>query len=703
MRCRFFRVILSENLLAIFLLILIPHSALADKHPQIPVILISVDTLRADHLGCYGYKALETRSIDGFTQGGTLFKQVTAQVPLTFPSHVSMLTSTFPFGNAVIENGEELRPGAVTIAVILKRNGYRTAGFVGGFVLDRRFGLDQGFDFYDSAFDPNDEEGRTDPGDIKCPGEEVVEKAKRWVEANSSGPFFLFLHLYDLHTPYNSSPDFRKRFGYGYNAELAYVDQVLGGFCKFVVTSGLMEKSLIIFTADHGESLGEHGETTHGYFIYQSTLRVPLIIHWPEEFHEFPSQVSDPVSLMDVAPTILQYLGIGRPAEFQGQSLLGLLDKHQQSSDRDVYSESRYAHDHFGAGTLRSLRVGKYKLIEAAKPELFDLQRDPNETNNLYGRQNALASAFHQDLISLLARYKPDGNVISRTPDPETVAKLRSLGYVALSGSHPASLDSGPDPKDLLPDYETFGRAAFMASSGSVPEANALLRQLLKKNPDLVDVRISLGLNEQRLGNQHSAVELFTEALKRDPLNVVAIFDLGVSQLALGNSDAAAREFESTLTLAPYYTRSEELLGTILLAKKEYQNAQAHFMHVLTISPNSYRSNYNLGILAAENRQRDLAWQYLQVAVKAEPRSAEAHNALGSLCLLKKQLNQAQDEFNAAIRLNPRFASAHYNLGLVFRDQQKFGNAAQEFRLALSADPGFDAARSALSQLPSLN
>lgn len=702
MRCRFLQAIHLENLFALFLLIFNPHSAFADKHTQTPVVLISVDTLRADHLGCYGYKAFETRSIDGFTQGGTLFKQVTAQVPLTFPSHVSMLTSTFPFGNAVIENGEELRAGAVTIAVILKRNGYRTAGFVGGFVLDRRFGLDQGFDLYDSSFSDADEGGK-DPGDIKRPGEEVAEKAMQWLKSNASGPFFLFLHLYDLHTPYNSNADFRKRFGFGYNAELAYVDQVLGGFCRFLVESHLMEKSLIIFTADHGESLGEHGESTHGYFIYQSTLHVPLIIHWPAGSRAFPSKVSDPASLLDVAPTILQYLGMERPAEFQGQSLLGLLDKHQQGSDREVYSESRYAHDHFGAGTLRSLRVGRYKLTDAAKPEFFDLLRDPGETNNLYGHESALVSAFHQNLGSLLARYQPDGRSVSRTPDPETVAKLRSLGYVALSGSPAASPDSGPDPKDLLLDYETFGRATRMASSGSIREANTLLRQLLTKNPGLTDVRISLGLNEQKLGDQHSAVDQFRDVLKQDPLNVVAHYNLGVSLLALGDLDGAAREFESTLTLAPYYTHSEEWLGTILLEKKDYQGAQAHFQHVLTLVPNSYRSNYNLGVLAAQNQQRGLAWQYLLVAVKADPHSAEAHNALGSLCLMNKQLVQAEDEFSEAIRLNPHFGSAHYNLGLVLRDQQEFQKAAQEFRLALSADPRLDAARRALRELPSSN
>src|SRR5207247_2395121 len=256
---------------------LVGISAVSTAETQAPssVILISVDALRADRLSCYGYRKQRTPGIDTISQGGTLFWQPSAQVPLTLPSHVSLLTSTYPFVNGIEDNGQQLGPNVVTLATILKSRGYATAAFVGGFVLDRRFGLNQGFDFYDSPFDLHRRRG-IDPGDVKRLGEEVVRAANHWLEENSGQPFFLFLHLYDLHTPYDLPAALRKRFpGPGYEAELAYVDEVLGGFWSALAQQRLLEKALVVFTSDHGESLGDHGESTHGYFIYQSTLRVP--------------------------------------------------------------------------------------------------------------------------------------------------------------------------------------------------------------------------------------------------------------------------------------------------------------------------------------------------------------------------------------------------------------------------------------------
>ena len=339
------------------------------------VILISVDTLRPDHLSCYGYRRASTPHIDAIAREGTIFTQVSSQVPLTLPSHVSMLTSTYPFANGVQDNAVRLGPEAVTLATVLKSRGYHTAAFVGGFVLDRRFGLNRGFDEYDSPFDLHRQQGK-DPGDIKRLGEDVTNSAEKWVTENSGSPFFVFLHLYDLHTPYEFPKGKRPLGGAsGYDAELRYVDDVLGHFWDFLQQRQLLSKMLVVFVSDHGESLGEHGESTHGYFIYQSTLHVPLIFHWPAQTAAFPPQIEEPASLLDVAPTILQYLRLQEPAQFQGRSLLGSLHGHTTSANEEIYSESLYAHRHFGASSLRGLQVGAYKYIEAPKPELYDLER----------------------------------------------------------------------------------------------------------------------------------------------------------------------------------------------------------------------------------------------------------------------------------------------------------------------------------------
>ena len=265
------------------------HAAAVRARPQpvpegtagpAPVILISVDTLRADHLSCYGYTRLETPHIDSLARGGTLFAEISSQAPITLPSHVSLFTSTYPFANGIRENAQVLPPGAVTLATVLAAQGYNTAAFIGGYFLERRFGLAQGFQTYDSPFDTRVIKGALD---LKRPASQVLDGAEHWLEQNSGHPFFLFVHLFDLHQPYDAPAAYRARAPQSeYDQELAYVDDSLGGFFDFLAQSGLDRRALVVLFSDHGESLGDHGENTHGYFIYRSTLHVPLIFHWPQ-------------------------------------------------------------------------------------------------------------------------------------------------------------------------------------------------------------------------------------------------------------------------------------------------------------------------------------------------------------------------------------------------------------------------------------
>jgi choline-sulfatase len=677
---------------------------LAGDQVRPSIILISVDTLRADHLGCYGYNGVHTPHIDAIAMGGTLFTQVNTQVPLTLPAHVSLLTSTYPFANGVEDNGQQLGVKAVTLAAVLKASGYRTAAFVGGYVLDGRFGLGQGFNVYDSPFNGSRQAGK-DPGDVKRPAEEVVGSALAWLEQNSNQPFFLFLHLYDLHTPYERIPELRTRFhGSDYDIELGYIDEQLGRFWEFLNRRELLKSALVVFLSDHGESLGDHGESTHGYFIYQSTLHVPLIIHWPE--HQpatqtaHPKQIEEPVSLLDPAPTVLQFAGVKRPDQFQGRSLLGLLAEGKPAAGEEIYSESLYAHRHFGTSSLRCLRVAQFKYIEAPKPELYDLSSDPRESRNLYSTRKSLALSLHERLLSLRARFAARGTAAdSQALSPEVVERLASLGYVATSAAHPDSPDSGPDPKDRIDAYERYGRALAVGSAGRLVEANAMLRGLLAQEPGLNDVRVSLGLNEQKLGDHADAVENFREVLKAEPTNALAHFDLAVSYFALRRVDDAFKELQVTLAISPSYTRAEELLGTIWIGRKAYDQAQAQFNHLLTVDPGNYTAHYNLGVLAALQGHWDEGAKQLQAALKSDPSSAEAHNTLGSVYLRQGNLERARDEFTEAVRLAPEYAWAHYNLGLAFRGQGRSDDAAREFRLALASDPQLRAAREALESL----
>ncbi|MCU1275696.1 MAG: tetratricopeptide repeat protein, partial [Bryobacterales bacterium] len=418
--------------------------ATGNAQPSTPVILISVDTLRADHLGCYQAERRLTPHIDSIARNGTLFSQVSALVPLTLPSHVALFTSTYPFANGVEDNGVPFA-GGTTLATVLKNAGYRTAAFVGSFVLDRRFGLSRDFDVYDSPFDLRNKTV-ADVGDLKRPGAQVAAAAMQWLDQNANSPFFLFLHLYDLHTPYDLPPETRRGRGEaGYEAELTYVDRVLGDFLTFLESRGLRNKSLIVFTSDHGEGLNEHGESTHGYFVYESTLRVPLIFHWPAGSKRVSQdRIAEPASLLDVAPTILDALGLSRSKEMRGHSLI------TGKSTGETYSESLYARNHFGCASLRTLRVGRYKYIDAPNPELYDLSSDPRESKNLYSAQPSLAIDLRKRIMALLAGVPA---AKARPPTPDAANALRSLGY--LSGSTKSSrVKSHIDPKDRIGDFE---------------------------------------------------------------------------------------------------------------------------------------------------------------------------------------------------------------------------------------------------------
>jgi choline-sulfatase len=608
-----------------------------------------------------------------------------------------MLTSTHPFCNGIEDNGTPLAPGAVTLASVLKARGYRTAAFVGGFVLDRRFGLEQGFDVYDSPFNLRRQQ-RSDPGDVKRPGEEVVQAAVNWLEVNAQGSFFVFLHLYDLHAPYElPSTEKLRPFPAGYEDALAYEDRVLGRFWSFLKQRGLFEKCLIVFTSDHGESLEEHGESTHGYFIYQSTLRVPLIIHWTAGGQKFLLHADDPVILLDVAPTILQFLSIPRPAEFQGRGLADVVNGKLSSSPREIYSESLYARNHFGSSSLRGLRLGQFKYIDAPRQEFYDLIKDPAEEHNLYLQQKSTALSYRQRLQALSSRFRATNSAQPQALSPDVAAALNSLGYVAVSTSGASKAESGADPKDRITDFEANRRALDLSSMGKLAEADTLLERLSSKYPDIPDLRISLGVNQRRLGKKREAVENFSEVLKQDPLNVRAHFDLAVSHYEMGQLEEAQKELKATLTIAPYYNRAAELMGAILIQRKDLAGARAHFNRLLGVDPGNYIANFQLGTLATEEGKWEEGERYLTAAVRADPRSAEAYNGLGVVYLMSSKLEQARAALTEAIRLEPKLAETHFNLGLVYRQQRKTDEAAREFRSALAADPQFRKAREALS------
>ena len=507
---------------------------------QTPVILISIDTLRADHLGVYGYKGIPTPNLDAFATSGTVFASVDCQTPLTLPSHTSLLTSTYPFENGIQENAEQIPANSVTLASVLKSHGYKTAAFVSSVFLEQEMGLDKGFDTYDSpfhfaAFSPvSGEMFLGGPPNLSIARERrdgalTVRAAARWLAANKGQPVFVFIHLFDLHTPY-SIPE--RRGISRYDAQLVLEDEIVGRLKNLLVQSGCWDKSLTILFSDHGEGLGDHGEQSHGYFIYESTLHVPLIFHWPTN-RTAQYQLG---GLIDVAPAILDFLHLPIPASFQGKT-----------APHPIYSESLHTHDSFGWSPLRSVRVGNNKYIEAPKPELYDLSKDPAEQHNLVLANPERARTLRAELGKILA-LQTELPALPGSTSPQTEKLLASLGYL---GRGPDGKKSGADPKDRLPEFHLYEKAIEKMGDRDLTAAIGLLKQVLAQDPANTLARRDLASCYLDLHDYAQARTNFQLVVKAAPRDYPAQFGLGLAAKRLKMIEEARTHLEAACKLAP--------------------------------------------------------------------------------------------------------------------------------------------------------
>ena len=497
---------------------------------QINVLLIGVDTLRADRVECYGYKNVRTPHINRLAEDGVLFRNAVVQVPLTLPSFCSIMTGTYPMYHGVRDfSYGSLGQDKTTLAELLKGRGYATGAFIGAFVLDARFGLDQGFDHYDGRFNLKKYEG-VDPGTIQRRGDEVATGAIEWIGQNRDRRFFAWVHLYDPHHPYTPPEPYRSRYADPYTGEIAHSDSLVGRILAFLDENTLYDNTLIIFTSDHGESLGEHHEQNHGFFIYDTTLKVPLLMKLPET--KGRAQVVDTqVRSIDILPTVLQYLRLDTPKQVQGVGLRGLIEgKPLRASRLEAFSESYYPRTSFRWSPLRSLRTQKYKYILAPQPELYDLEDDPDESANIASKQPSLANRFKQNLL-LEQRYsRPREEKKNTQLDPQVAESLRSLGYVALSegvSQLPEGDEGLPDPKDKVALFNLYLRAQDAAQMGKGATAISLLEQLLDRDPNIQIALHTLTNRYLQRRDYQKALNRCLSVLEKFPDSEAAAYNLG--------------------------------------------------------------------------------------------------------------------------------------------------------------------------------
>jgi len=630
------------------------------------VVLITIDTVRADRVGCYGYRQAHTPTLDTLASQGVLFQTAVASVPLTLPSHCSILTGTYPTLHGVRDNlGYNLGGSPPTLADLLKRNGYSTAAFVGADVLDARRGLNRGFDTYSSPFQRK--KGRDNPlvfnlQDLQRRAEEVVADALGWMSArppSPSKPFFVWIHLYDPHTPYDPPPRFRALLRDPYDGEIAYADDAIGKFFAYLKQHALYDSALIVAASDHGESFGEHGEYTHGYFIYDTTLLVPLIIKPPVGSAITPRQIDSPVRTIDIAPTVLQFLGIAPPSSIQGSGLLSLMSgKTTTSSTSAAYCESYYPNE-FGWSPLRALRSGRFKYIDAPKPELYDLVADPEETHNLYQTKQATAHELKSQFESLVARVTPKGSSQRAPVSPTDLEMLASLGYVGTSSplSTGTPGEPAPDPKDELATFKALFSATQLASQGKCASAIPILARLTQEQPKLLLGQLTLAKCQLFTGQYQAAESALNSALRLHPEHVEATFYKGVCQFQEGRLKESLSSLQSVAKLLPDEPYIHFYLGSIYEKQGATEQALAEFQKCAVIDPSFEVAVYKVGYFLAKGGQFPEAIAQFKKVIALDPKNASAHHNLALAFAKSGNDAEAQPEFETACRLDTSFCA----------------------------------------------
>jgi choline-sulfatase len=629
--------------------------AAAKPAPQVNVVVITIDTLRPDHLGCYGYKQIHTPHIDGLAAESARFLRAYTPVPVTLPAHTAIFTGTYPTLSGMHDfSGNKLNPSQPTLATVLKQRGYVTGAVVGSAVLDSRFGLNQGFDFYYDHFDFNRLQ-ESNLEEMERPGNVVADLALDWLGKNYRNKFFLWVHLYDPHFPYRPPAPFSEQYKDRlYDGEIAFADAQVGRLIAFLKAKDLYRNTLIVLSGDHGESLGEHGEKTHGFFIYNATLHVPLLIHLPEE--RTGKTISELVSLTDLMPTILAALKEDVPAQVQGRSLLALLAPNKSNDSRKLYAETFLPRLHFNWSELRSVETENYQFIEAPKPELYDLSKDPEETRNLYPGKKAVAEELRASLSKLIHQYSADQELAEKTGlDPALMERLKSLGYAGFSGGGNSATAASalPDPKDRVAVYELISDAIADSQHGKYESSVQKLTEAIKTEENSVPVHYLLGLNYYRLRDFPKAVEEFQRVLQLSPDYALAVFQLGLALARTGDLDRAIKMLQ----------------------------------HALELDATNFSAAYNLGAAYAKKQMAPEAVAAFRETVRLAPQYAAGHRALGELLLYEGQADESLAELRQAEGLDPSDPGTHAALAKTLSAMHMDAEAGEEMRKAQQGRP----------------
>jgi choline-sulfatase len=659
-------------------------------HPS--VILITIDTLRADHVGCYGAQNIKTPTLDALARDGVVFERAISQVPLTWPSHAVILTGTYPFQNGVQDfTGQPLAPQFRSVAQAFKQAGYATGAVVSAFVLDRSWGLGRGFDFYDDAFSAETFE-KKDIGLVDRRAEDSVAHAIAWLKKTQRRPFFLWLHLYDPHSPYDPPEPYRSEYrGRLYDGEIAYADHELGKLVAWLKENRVYDSSLVVALSDHGESLGEHGEDEHGFFIYNATVHVPLIVKAPAgggiRLHS--SRRSEPVETTAVAATLLQLSGVKDPIEkqLQSPSVFAATADWRDSA----YSETFYPFSSFGWSPLHALETGRFHYIESPKPELYDLASDPGETHSVLTEQPSIVAVLKEKTQQLLA-HNPFASHGPAAGDltPDAQEKLRALGYFGFRAAvSPEALKQGlADPKDKLWEFNAILKAQDAFQRGDDDRAEALLTPVQQQDSKMYVIPFLLGESALRRQNWERAADQLQRCLDLNPNFDNAMTGLARALAKLGQSDRAREWLQKAQQSNPQNYRAWYQMG-LLAGESNAASAEALYEKAVSIQPNFPPGQRELGIALLRENKYAAAAPHLEKAIALGLDDAHLYNYLGICYSRTKRISEARKSFLAALKLDPDLAEAHLNLAFAEQRLGQMKTAQEEYKAACKLNERF--------------
>jgi len=674
------------------------------------VVLISIDTCRADHLGCYGYSRKTSPNIDAVAAEGIRFNHCISASPITLPSHSSMLTGTIPPYHNVRDNKNYyLDQANVTLAEILRDSGFSTGAVIGAFVLDSQFGVDQGFDSYNDSFEDNN---RTDGDCAQRDAAEVTRLANLRLEKYKDESFFLFLHYYDPHTPYLKHKRFTLPFlKHSYDGEIFYTDRHIGRVIRKLKELNLYDSTLLIITAANGEGLRQHNEDTHGYFIYHSTVHVPLIFKLPGGPK---ATVNDAVGLVDIFPTVCGLLGFSVPSAVQGKDLSEYFLKEgavEGENERFLYCESLMP-TKFNAGPLLGLVSGRWKYIHSSQPQLYDLYRDPHERSNLVNLQSQKAHTMQEQLRSIVKDAAFD-NITSDEIDldDETRRKLESLGYIS---SRPTDENipfeqTASEPKKFIEAYNSIEKVLLHIAQGKYDKAKKICNKMLRKWPDMKQPYLHLGQIAISQQNKRAIVANFSafladeasaykssDTLRIRPGYAIAHINLGVILEHQGRLEPAMEQYQKALSYNPHSLEANHNLGGIYFKQNKPAVAFTYYSKALDLSPQMPQANYMMGKIRFTQGSFDEAVKHFNKVLEVMPHSQQARSALiaaehelENSVTISSQLKSVQE--------NPNQPNLHNSLATFFHNQGDFEKAVYHWDKALQFKPDWTEILNSLS------